>query len=75
MRVLFTQFGNLQFASAEGLTSYRHEAGEIVDLPEHVGAMFIKTGVAVPAPAEPRNATKPMGEAADKPRGRSRRNG
>lgn len=64
MRITFTSYGNIQAATAEGLKTFEHEAGETVTLPEDIAALFIQHGVARPAAAE--RAVKAKAETATK---------
>lgn len=64
MKITFRSYGNIQLASADGLKTYEHQAGETVTLPEDIATQFIASGVAIPAVAE--RATKSKGETATK---------
>lgn len=55
MRVHFTDYGNIQAATADGTRTFEHQAGESVDLPADIAALFIQHGVAQPV----RGAYKP----------------
>lgn len=64
MKITFRSYGHIQLATAEGVKSYEHQAGETVTLPEDVATQFINSGVAIPAVAE--RTTKAKGETATK---------
>ena len=65
MRIKFNAYGNIQAATAEGIVTHEHEAGETVELPADIAALFIASGVAEPAPKAER-AVKAKGETATK---------
>lgn len=64
MKITFTAYGNIQTATADGLKTFEYEAGETVTVDAEVAALFIQSGVAIPAAVE--RAVKPKGETATK---------
>jgi len=64
MKLEFRSYGNIQTATADGLTTYEFEAGSTADVPDEIATLFINSGVAEPAKAT--RATKPAGEKATK---------
>lgn len=64
MKLTFKSYGNIQTATADGITTYEFEAGKTADVPDDVAALFLASGVAEPAKAE--RTVKPKGETATK---------
>lgn len=65
MKITFTAEGNIQLATAEGVVTHFYEAGQTVDLPEDIAALFLGQGVAERAKTAEK-ATKAKGETATK---------
>lgn len=64
MKIHFTAEGNIQTAGADGITTYHYQAGETIDVPADIAALFLEAGVVEPAKAD--KAVKPKGETATK---------
>ncbi len=64
MKITFIAYGNIQLATADGLKTFEHQAGDTATLPEDIAAQFIASGVAQPAKAE--RTVKAKGETATK---------
>lgn len=64
MKITFTAYGHIQTATADGIQTFEYQPGETVTVDAEVAAMFIESGVAIPAAVE--RAVKPKGETATK---------
>ena len=64
MRLTFSADAEIQTGNAEGIVVHRHRAGETVEVPDDVAAMFLEQGAAAPAKAE--RSVRPRGQRAVK---------
>lgn len=64
MKITFLSYCNIQVASADGLKTYEHQAGETVTVPTDLATYFLNAGIAQPAQTE--KASKVKGETATK---------
>lgn len=62
MKLLFTAYGNIQTATEDSSETYEFNAGDKVDVPDEIAALFLNYGVAEPVKAT--KATKTAGETA-----------
>lgn len=64
MKITFIAYGNIQTGGPNGIETHEFQAGQTVTVSADIAALFIQTGVAIPAKSE--KAVKPKGETATK---------